>query len=257
MMDATGQTGIFMVLYNNRCAIESSPVGHGGPQGASKRNYPWKVVMSDRDRAAAPAIYLEIPAILGRLLRDLEIRNLAQVAREALHVALAALSFRAPGFSSATSVFVRDTLVMPMDFAPCAITATGDHVVIVPHLKVDRDKTDETLKLRSYAGCAVLDWQSNCVGVFYVMDTEPHHFSAQETSQLRALASLVSSQIEIVRRFGTSGPGPSPKEIIRRADLRASVGQTEEAQALIALAYAAHDVASIRLETSRRMPSWR
>jgi hypothetical protein len=201
--------------------------------------------MSDRDRATPPKVYLDVAAILGELLSDLTLRDITEVAREALDVALGALSFPAPGFSSKTTIFVRDCVV-PVDFAPCAETAATEDVFAVPHLNDGSRAPDNPGKLRSFAGCAVLDRESHCIGVFYMMDTKPHRLTATETLDLRAYTHLVSSRIEILRRFGPGGPDPSPREIIHRADQVANVGQSNEAQDLITLAYAAHDIAGMR-----------
>jgi hypothetical protein len=210
--------------------------------------------MSDRDRAAGPDVYHSITAVLGDLLGDIPLREIAQTAREVLQAAFAALSFAAPGFSSLATIFVRDSPVMPEDFAPCAVTAVSEDVFAVPHLIVDRHQTNGALSLRSYAGCAVLDRLSRCIAVFYLMDTKPHRLTSAETSRLRAYAHLASSRIEIVRRFG-GGPGPSPREIVRRAEQVASVGQSHEARTLITLAYAADDIAGIRQHSATDMLS--
>jgi hypothetical protein len=201
--------------------------------------------MSHRDWTAVPHIYHTMDAVLGDLLDDVALRDIAQAARGMSRTALAALSFSAPGFSSATTIFVRDSLVMPEDFTHCAVTATSHDIFAVPHLIAHRHDTDETLSLRSYAGCAVLDRQSSCVAVFYLMDTKPYRMTPADSSRLRAYTHLVSSRIEIVRRFG-GGPGPSPRDIVSRAEVVAGAGQSSEAQMLIALAYAADDIAGIR-----------
>jgi hypothetical protein len=210
--------------------------------------------MSDRDWTAVPNVYQTIAAILGDLLDDMVLRDIAQAAREMSRTALAAVSFSSPGFSSATTIFVRDSLVMPEDFTHCAVTAASDDVFAVPHLSIARCNMDESLSLRSYAGCAVLDRQSSCVAVFYLMDTKPNRLTPAETSRLRAYCHLVSSRIEIFRRFGP-GPGPSPGEIVRRAERVASAGQSNEARMLIALAYAADDIAGVRQRALTRVPS--
>jgi GAF domain-containing protein len=209
--------------------------------------------MPDRNRAAVPNVYLDIAAVLGELLGDVPLRDIAQTAREALQVAFAALSFPAPGFSPTTTLFVRDCLVMPANYVPCAATAATGDVFVVPRLPTDHHMTAGTLKLRSYAGCPLLDRQGHCVGVFYLMDTKPHRLTLTETSRLRTYARLAASRIEIVRRFG-AGPTPSPREIIRRALQFAKTGQNREAENLIALAYAADDIAGIRQRTPDHIP---
>jgi len=211
--------------------------------------------MSDRDQVLEPGMYLSISTILGDLLGDPALRGIAQSARQTMQVSLAAVSFRTPEFSTRTSLFVRDTLVGPVDFALCALTSGDVDVLSVPRLGCGRHRTHGTMKLRSYAGCAVMDWQRNCIGVFYMMDTKIRPLTLLETSRIRFYAHLVSSRIEIVRRFGTGGSGPSPRQLVRLADHLASAGQDSEAQDLIALAYAAHDIAGIRQRTSDLMPS--
>ncbi len=211
--------------------------------------------MSDRDQVLEPGMYLGISTILGDLLGDLALRSIAQTTRETMQVSLAAISFRTPDFSLRTSLFVRDTLIAPMDFALCALTTGDAGVLTVPRLGAGRHRSHGAMKLRSYAGCAVLDRQRNCIGVFYMMHTKPRPLTLLETSRVRFYAHLVSSRIEIARRFGTDGSGPSPRQLVLLADRLASAKRDSEAQDLIALAYAAHDIASIRRRAPDLMPS--
>jgi hypothetical protein len=137
--------------------------------------------MSDHHWTAVPHVYRTIAAVLGDLLDDIAVRDIAQAARGVSRAALAAVSFSAPGFSSATTIFVRDSLVMPQDFTHCEVTAASEDVFAVPNLIVHPHHMDETLSLRSYAGCTVLDRQSSCIAVFYLMDTKPYQLTVAET----------------------------------------------------------------------------
>ena len=129
--------------------------------------------MSDRDRAAVPNVYHSITAVLGDLLGDIPLREIVQTTREVLQAAFAALSFAAPGFSSATTIFVRDSLVMPEDFAPCADTAVSDDV-FAPRRNHDQSGPGQHAYAKTFSNwpawtararrCFALSQKSRCFG---------------------------------------------------------------------------------------------
>ncbi|WP_428485601.1 hypothetical protein [Rhodopila sp.] len=202
--------------------------------------------MSHRGCVASSCNYLEISAIGGNLVSNETIRAVACAARNELRLPFAALSLGSSEFSCTTSLFIRDVMVMPQTFAPCAVTAAGKDVCVIPQLPLEHEDSGSAAVLRSYAGCPVFDRESHCVGVFYVMNTKPCRFSPAGVAQLRVYTQLIANHIEILRRFGIDGPDPSPREIVCRADRVARQGRHNEARRLITLAYTAHDIACLR-----------